>query len=137
LLFLPPALRTDSDFRLAPENQIIPGWRQKIRYHTKLENLIFNQRGAANCYATYLLLASIFFVPLPFEFFQKRSPHKVGDANQFMPRCALNFEENGVRYAGLDRSAVGSRKYFTALALSKGVHSPLIDPRYCKKNKQR
>jgi hypothetical protein len=27
--FLPPALRTDSDFRLAPENQIIPGWRRK------------------------------------------------------------------------------------------------------------
>jgi hypothetical protein len=38
-----------------------------------------------------------------------------------MPRCALNFEEHGVRYAGLDRSAVGSRKYFTALALSKRV----------------
>jgi hypothetical protein len=38
-----------------------------------------------------------------------------------MPRCALNFEEHGVRYAGLDGSAVGSRKYFTALALSKGV----------------
>ena len=60
------------------------------------------------------------FTP-PFEFFQKRGPHKVGDANKFMPRCALNFEEHGVRYAGLDRSAVGSRKYFTALALSKGV----------------
>jgi len=49
-----------------------------------------------------------------------------------MPRCALNLEEHGVRYAGLDRSAVGSRKYFTALALSKGVglrlsgHSPSI-----------
>jgi hypothetical protein len=52
---------------------------------------------------------------------EKRGPHKVGDANKFMPRCALNFEEHGVRYAGLDRSAVGSRKYFTALALSKGV----------------
>jgi hypothetical protein len=38
-----------------------------------------------------------------------------------MPRCALNFEEHGVRYAGLDRSAVGSRKYFTAPALSKGI----------------
>jgi hypothetical protein len=32
LLFLPPAPESDSDFRLAPENQII----------TKLENLIFN-----------------------------------------------------------------------------------------------
>jgi hypothetical protein len=38
-----------------------------------------------------------------------------------MPRCALNFEEHGARYAGLDRSAVVSRKYFTALPLSKGV----------------
>jgi hypothetical protein len=69
------------------------------------------------------------------EFFQKRGPHKVGDANKFMPRCPLNFEEHGVRYAGLDRSAVGSRKYFTALALSKGVglpfsgHIPSIIPR--------
>jgi hypothetical protein len=61
------------------------------------------------------------FVSFPFEFVQKRGPHKVGNANKFMPRCALNFEEHGVRYAGLDRSAVGSRKYFTALALSKGV----------------
>jgi hypothetical protein len=49
-----------------------------------------------------------------------------------MPRRALNLEEHGVRYAGLDRSAVGSRKYFTAIALSKGVglrfsgHSPSI-----------
>jgi hypothetical protein len=67
------------------------------------------------------LLLGFIFVSLPFEFFQKRGPHKVGDANKFMPRCALNFEEHGVRYAGLDRSAVGSRKYFTALALSKGV----------------
>jgi len=66
------------------------------------------------------LLLGFIFVSLPFEFFQKRGPHKVGDANKFMPRCALNFEEHGVRYAGLDRSAVGSRKYFTALALSKG-----------------
>ena len=64
---------------------------------------------------------NLIFVSLPFEFFQKRGPHKVGDANKFMPRRALNFEEHGVRYAGLDRSAVGSRKYFTALALSKGV----------------
>jgi hypothetical protein len=39
----------------------------------------------------------------------------------FSPRCALNFEEHVVRYAGLDRSAVGGRKYFTALALSNGV----------------
>ena len=75
---------------------------------------------------------ALIFVSLPFEFFQKRGPHKVGDANKFMPRCALNFEEHDVRYAGLDRSAVGSRKYFTALALSKGVglrfsgHSPLF-----------
>jgi hypothetical protein len=61
------------------------------------------------------------FVSFPFEFFQKRGPHKVGNANKFMPRCALNFEEHGARYAGLDRSAVGSRKYFTAIALSKGV----------------
>ena len=74
------------------------------------------------------------FVSLPFEFFQKRGPHEVGDANKFMPRCALNLEEHGVRYAGLDRSAVGSRKYFTALALSKGVglrlsgHNPTIMP---------
>jgi hypothetical protein len=72
------------------------------------------------------------FVSLPFEFFQKRGPQKVGDANKFMPRRALNLEEHGVRYAGLDRSAVGSRKYFTALALSKGVglrlsgHSPSV-----------
>jgi hypothetical protein len=34
LLFLPPATRTDSDFRLAPKSDI-----------TKLENLIFNQRA--------------------------------------------------------------------------------------------
>jgi hypothetical protein len=67
------------------------------------------------------LLLGFIFVLLPFEFFQKRGPHKVGDADKFMPRCALNFEEHGVRYAGLDRSAVGSRKYFTALALSKAV----------------
>jgi hypothetical protein len=67
------------------------------------------------------LLLGFVFVSLPFEFFQKRGPHKVGDANKFMPRCALNFEEHGVRYAGLNRSAVGSREYFTALALSKGV----------------
>jgi hypothetical protein len=67
------------------------------------------------------LLLGFIFVSLPFEFFQKRGPHKVGDANNFMPRCALNFEEHDVRYAGLDRVAVGSRKYFTALALSKGV----------------
>jgi hypothetical protein len=39
---------------------------------------------------------------LLFEFFQKRGPYKVGDANKFMPRCALNFEKHGVRYAGLD-----------------------------------
>jgi hypothetical protein len=64
---------------------------------------------------------NLIFVSLPFEFFQKRGPHKVGDANKFIPRCALNFEEHGVRYAGLDRSAVGSRKYFTAPALSKGI----------------
>jgi hypothetical protein len=82
--------------------------------------------------ATHLL--GFIFVSLPFELFQKRGPHKVGDANKFMPRCALNFEEHGARYAGLDRSAVGSRKYFTALALSKGVglrlwgHSPSIIP---------
>jgi hypothetical protein len=38
-----------------------------------------------------------------------------------MPRRALNFEEHGVRYAGLDRSAVGSGKCSTALALSRGV----------------
>jgi hypothetical protein len=61
-------------------------------------------------------------------------PHKVGDANKLMPRCALNLEEHSFRYAGLDRSAVGSRKYFTALALSKGVglrlsgHNPLYYP---------
>jgi hypothetical protein len=102
----------------------------------KLEYLILNHRfrSPRNCPQEQRLH---FFVSLPFEFFQKRGPHKVGDANKFMPRCALNFEEHGVRYTGLDRSAVGSRKYFTALALSKGVHSPLIDPRYCKKNKQR
>src|SRR6476620_11420364 len=64
---------------------------------------------------------NLIFVSLPFEFFQKRGPHKVGDANKFIPRCALNFKEHGVRYAGLDRSAVGSRKYFTAPALSKGI----------------
>ena len=67
------------------------------------------------------LLLGFGFVLLPFEFFQKRGPHKVGDANKFMPRCALNFEEHSVRYAGLDRSAVGSREYFTAFALSKGL----------------
>jgi hypothetical protein len=82
--------------------------------------------------ATHLL--GFIFVSLPFELFQKRGPHKVGDANKFMPRCALNSEEHGARYAGLDRSAVGSRKYFTALALSKGVglrlwgHSSSIIP---------
>ena len=65
-------------------------------------------------------LKSIHGAQLPFEVFQKRGP-LVGDANKFMPRCALNFEEHGVRYAGLDRSAVGSRKYFTAPALSKGI----------------
>jgi hypothetical protein len=64
------------------------------------------------------LLLAFIIVSFPFEFF-KRGPHKVGDANKFMPRCALNFEEHGVRYAGLDRSAVGSRKYVTAIALSK------------------
>ena len=58
------------------------------------------------------------FVSLPFEFFQKRGPHKVGDANKFIPRYPLNLEEHGLRYAGLDRSAVVSRKYFPALALS-------------------
>jgi hypothetical protein len=74
------------------------------------------------------------FVSLPFEFFQKRGPHKVGDANKFMPRCALNFEEHGVRYAGLDRRAVGSRKYFAPLALSRegglrfSGHSPAVVP---------
>ena len=47
-------------------------------------------------------------------------------------RASTINEEHGVRYAGLDRSAVGGRKYFTALALSKGVglrfsgHSPSI-----------
>src|SRR3954447_15719458 len=77
---------------------------------------------------------NLIFVSLPFEFFQKRGPHKVGDANEFTPRCALNFDEHFVRYAGLDRNAVGSRKYFTAFALSKGVglqfsgHSPSIIP---------
>ena len=72
----------------------------------------------------------ISFVSLPFEFFQKRGPHKVGDANKSMQRCALNFEEHGVRYAGLDRSAIGTRKYFTALALSNrprfSAHNPSI-----------
>ena len=74
------------------------------------------------------------FTPL-LEFFQQRGPHKVSDANEFMPRCALNFDEHGVRYAGLDRDAVGSCKYFTALALSKGIglrfsgHRPSISPR--------
>jgi hypothetical protein len=67
------------------------------------------------------LLLRLIFVSLPFEFFQKRGPHKVGDANEFTSRCALNFEEHGVRYAGLDRIAIGSRKYFTAPALSKGM----------------
>ena len=44
----------------------------------------------------------------------------------------------GVRYAGLDRSAVVSRKYFTALALSKGLicgsrgTAPLYYPPYTK-----
>ena len=58
-----------------------------------------------------------------------------------MPRCALNFEEHGVRYAGLDRSAVGSCKYFTALALSKGIglrfsgHRPSIIPRGFRKKR--
>jgi hypothetical protein len=90
-------------------------------------------RGAINEQSNSDLLLGFTFVSLPFEFFQKRAPQKVGDANKFMPRCALNLEEHGVRYAGLDRSAVGSRKYFTALALfSKGVglrfleHSPSI-----------
>jgi hypothetical protein len=74
---------------------------------------------------------NLIFVSLPFEFFQKRGPHKVGDANKFIPRFALNFEEHGVRYAGLDRSAVSGRKYFTAPALSKGIglrfqHSGLL-----------
>ena len=89
-------------------------------------------RGAINEQSNSDLLLGFTFVSLPFEFFQKRGPQKVGDANKFMPRCVLNLEEHGVRYAGLDRSAVGSRKYFTALALSKGVglrfsgHSPSI-----------
>jgi hypothetical protein len=89
-------------------------------------------RGAINEQSNSDLLLGFIFVSLPFEFFQKRGPQKVGDANKFMPRRALNLEEHGVRYAGLDRSAVGSRKYFTALALSKGVglrlsgHSPSV-----------
>jgi hypothetical protein len=89
-------------------------------------------RGAINGQSNSDLLLGFIFVSLPFEFFQKRGPQKVGDANKFMPRRALNLEEHGVRYAGLDRSAVGSRKYFTALALSKGVglrlsgHSPSV-----------
>jgi hypothetical protein len=29
LAFFAPRTRTDSDFRLAPENQIITGWRRK------------------------------------------------------------------------------------------------------------
>jgi hypothetical protein len=62
----------------------------------------------------------------PFEFFQERGPQKVGDANKLIPRCALNLEEHGVRYAGLDRSAVGSRKYFTALALFEGGWSAVL-----------
>ena len=80
------------------------------------------------------LLLGFIFISLPFELFQKRGPYKVGDANKFIPRCPLNFEEHGVRYAGLDRSAVGSGKYFTALALSKGGclrfsgHNPSIIP---------
>ena len=92
--------------------------------------LIF--RGAINEQSNSDLLLGFIFVSLSFEFFQKRGPQKVGDANKLIPRCALNLEEHGVRYAGLDRSAVGSRKYFTALALSKGVglrfsgHSPSI-----------
>ena len=39
--------------------------------------------------ATYY--SELIFVSLPFEFFQKRGPHKVGDANEFKPRCALNL----------------------------------------------
>jgi hypothetical protein len=63
------------------------------------------------------------FVSLPFEFFQKRGPHKVGDANKFMPRCALNFEEDGVRYAGLDRkggwsAVLGAQLLYYRLALN-------------------
>ena len=42
------------------------------------------------------VLLAFIFVSLPFEFFQKRGPHKVGDAKKFMPRCALNFE--GLRF---------------------------------------
>jgi hypothetical protein len=51
-----------------------------------------------------------------------------------MPRCALNLGEQGIRYAGLDWSAIGSRKYFTPLALSRegglrfSAHSPSIVP---------
>jgi hypothetical protein len=89
-------------------------------------------RGAINEQSNSDLLLGFIFVSLPFEFFQKRGPQKVGDADKFMPRRALNLEEHGVRYAGLDRSAVGSRKYFTSLALSKRVglrlsgHSPSL-----------
>ena len=74
------------------------------------------------------LLLSFTFVSLPFEFFQKRGPQKVGDANKFMPRCVLNLEEHGVRYAGLDRSAVGGRKYFTA-SCSTTLHFWTTHPR--------
>src|ERR1700738_4188208 len=88
-------------------------------FHGNLVAPIF--RGAINEQSNSDLLLGFTFVSRPFEFFQKRGPQKVGDANKFMPRCALNLEEHGVRYAGLDRSAVGRRKYFTALALSKGV----------------
>jgi hypothetical protein len=73
--------------------------------------------GFSNEQSNSDLLLGFIFASLPFEFFQKGDPNKVGDANKFIPRCALNFEEHGVRYTSLDRSAVGSRKYFTALAL--------------------
>ena len=45
------------------------------------------------------------FVSFPFEFFQKRGPHKSAMLTSSC-RAARNFEEHGVRYAGLDRSSL-------------------------------
>jgi hypothetical protein len=67
------------------------------------------------------LLLGFIFVSLPFEFFQKRGPHKVGDANKFMPRCALNFEEHGVRYAGLDGSLSAAVNTLPRLRFRRGL----------------
>ena len=92
--------------------------------HARLERLLFFEVPLTR--VKQRLIIGFIFVSLPFEFFQKRGPHKVGDANKFMPRCALNFEEHGVRYASLDRSAELTGSQFgspcTKLLMLKRLH---------------